>query len=107
VTWRPEIMDWVVEKLLAVVHWVPALFLEEGSPNHDLIRVMFALLLLVLVLPRQNEERSWIPSSRHQDLVTAQENKPFCVAGSDMNCLKDSVKKASNRGKSLKYIHHL
>jgi hypothetical protein len=43
-------IDWVVEKILAVVHWVPALFLEEGSPNHDLVRAMFALLLLVLIV---------------------------------------------------------
>jgi hypothetical protein len=43
-------IDWIVEKILAVVHWVPALFLEEGSPNHDLVRAMFALLLLVLIV---------------------------------------------------------
>jgi cbb3-type cytochrome oxidase subunit 1 len=42
--------DWIVEKLLSVAHWVPALFLEEGSPNHNLVRAMFALLLLVLVV---------------------------------------------------------
>jgi cbb3-type cytochrome oxidase subunit 1 len=43
-------LDWFVEKLLSVAHWVPALFLDEGSPNHNLVRAMFALLLLVLVV---------------------------------------------------------
>jgi hypothetical protein len=43
-------IDWAVEKLLSVAHWMPALFLDEGSPNHNLVRAMFALLLLVLVV---------------------------------------------------------
>ena len=43
-------IDWIVEKLLSVAHWVPAIFLEEGSPNHNLVRAMFALLLLVLIV---------------------------------------------------------
>ena len=43
-------IDWIVEKFLSVTHWVPALFLEEGSPNHDLVRAMLALLLLMLVV---------------------------------------------------------
>jgi hypothetical protein len=43
-------IDWIVEKLLSVAHWVPAIFLDEGSPNHNLVRAMFALLLLVLVI---------------------------------------------------------
>ena len=43
-------IDWIVEKLLSVAHWVPALFLEEGSPNHDLVRAMFALLLLMIIV---------------------------------------------------------
>jgi sorbitol-specific phosphotransferase system component IIC len=43
-------IDWIVEKILSVAHWVPALFLEEGSVNHDLVRAMFALLLLTLVV---------------------------------------------------------
>jgi hypothetical protein len=43
-------IDWIVEKLLSVAHWVPAVFLEEGSPNHNLVRAMLALLLIVLVV---------------------------------------------------------
>jgi hypothetical protein len=43
-------IDWIVEKFLSVAHWVPAIFLDEGSPNHNLVRAMFALLLLVLVV---------------------------------------------------------
>jgi hypothetical protein len=43
-------IDWIVEKFLSVTHWVPAIFLEAGSPNHGLVRAMFALLLLVVIV---------------------------------------------------------
>jgi hypothetical protein len=43
-------IDWIVEKLLSATHWVPALFLEAGSPNHGLVRAMFALLLLMVIV---------------------------------------------------------
>lgn len=43
-------IDWIVEKFLSLTHWVPALFLETGSPNHDLVRAMFALLLLMVIV---------------------------------------------------------
>jgi hypothetical protein len=43
-------IDWIVQKFLNVAHWVPALFLEEGSPNHDLVRAMVALILLMAIV---------------------------------------------------------
>ena len=43
-------LDYIIEKLLAVTSSVPALFLEEGSPNVYMIRAMFALMLVVGVI---------------------------------------------------------
>jgi hypothetical protein len=43
-------LDWVVDKIWTVVTWVPALFLEEGSPRYVLFRGMVAILVAVLVL---------------------------------------------------------
>lgn len=43
-------LDWVAEKIWAVVTWVPALFLEEGSHRFILVRGMLAILVAVLVL---------------------------------------------------------
>src|SRR5258705_9678778 len=40
----PSMVDYIVEKLLAIFGAVPALFLEEGSPNVYIVRVMFALM---------------------------------------------------------------
>jgi high-affinity Fe2+/Pb2+ permease len=41
---------WISEQLLAIVTFVPALFVSEASPNFMLIRVMFGLLLIALVV---------------------------------------------------------
>jgi hypothetical protein len=41
---------WISEQLLAIVTFVPALFVSETSPNFMLIRVMFGLLLIALVV---------------------------------------------------------
>jgi len=43
-------LDWIVEKILAVLAWIPALFLEEGSPNVFMVRAMFALMLLAAII---------------------------------------------------------
>ena len=57
-------LDWIVEKLLAALSWVPALFVEEGSPNVFMVRAMFALMLIVAIVyavamwpPRKTFER--------------------------------------------------
>jgi hypothetical protein len=42
--------DQLVEKLLAFFGAIPAFFLEEGSPNVYMIRVMFALMFLVAIV---------------------------------------------------------
>ena len=42
-------LDQLVEKLLALFGSIPALFLEEGSPNVYLIRAMFALMFVVAI----------------------------------------------------------
>jgi hypothetical protein len=43
-------LDWVGEKILAIVTFIPALFVAEDSPNFMLVRAMFGLLLAVLVV---------------------------------------------------------
>jgi hypothetical protein len=43
-------LDQVVEKLLALFGSIPPFFLEEGSPNADMIRVMFALMFVVAII---------------------------------------------------------
>jgi uncharacterized membrane protein SirB2 len=40
---------WIGEKILAIVTYVPALFVAEDSPNFTAIRAMFGLFLIVLV----------------------------------------------------------
>jgi hypothetical protein len=44
------VLDWVGDKVLAIVGYVPALFVEEGSTKFMLIRAMFGLLLIVLIV---------------------------------------------------------
>jgi high-affinity Fe2+/Pb2+ permease len=43
-------LDWIGEKIFAIVTFVPALFVDEKSPNFMLIRAMFGLLLIVLIV---------------------------------------------------------
>jgi hypothetical protein len=31
-------LDWMVEKILTIVNFVPALLVEQGSPSFDLVR---------------------------------------------------------------------
>jgi hypothetical protein len=42
-------LDWMGEKIWAIVTLVPAVFVAEDSPNFMAIRAMFGLLLIVLV----------------------------------------------------------
>jgi hypothetical protein len=42
-------LDWIVEKIWAIVTYVPALIVAEESPNFTLIRAMFGLLLIILI----------------------------------------------------------
>jgi hypothetical protein len=43
-------LDWIVERTIAIVSYVPAQFVPQDSQHFTLIRSMFALLLIVLVL---------------------------------------------------------
>jgi hypothetical protein len=43
-------LDWIGEKILAVVSFVPALFVAEDSSHFILVRGMFGLLLIVLIV---------------------------------------------------------
>jgi hypothetical protein len=43
-------LDWVSETILAIVTFIPALFISEHSPNFMLFRTMVGLLLIVLVV---------------------------------------------------------
>jgi hypothetical protein len=43
-------LDWIVQKLLAIVNFVPALIVAEDSAHFMVIRSMFTLLLVVLIV---------------------------------------------------------
>jgi hypothetical protein len=44
------VLEWIADRVLAIVTYVPAWFVAESSPNFMLIRTMFALLLIVLIV---------------------------------------------------------
>ena len=39
---------WISEKIMAIVSYVPAMFVDQESPNFVLIRAMFGLILIAL-----------------------------------------------------------
>jgi hypothetical protein len=43
-------LDWLVDKILAIVNFLPAMFVEPNSPSFVLVRGLFGLLFVVLVL---------------------------------------------------------
>jgi flagellar biogenesis protein FliO len=43
-------LHWLVEKILAVVNFVPALFVEQDSPRFEIVRGLFGLMFVLLVL---------------------------------------------------------
>lgn len=43
-------LDWVIEKFILVLNYVPEVIVDVDSPNFQLIRAMWGLLLLVLLL---------------------------------------------------------
>lgn len=42
-------LDWIGQKVLTIVTFVPALFVEQDSPTFMAVRAMFGLLLIVLI----------------------------------------------------------
>lgn len=43
-------LDWISDKIMAIVSYVPALIVDRDSANFPLIRTMFGLLLIVAVI---------------------------------------------------------
>lgn len=41
---------WISEKIMAIVSFIPALFVDPESANFTLIRAMFGLILIALVV---------------------------------------------------------
>lgn len=41
---------WISEKIMAIVSYVPAMFVDQESPNFALIRTMFGLILIAIVV---------------------------------------------------------
>jgi hypothetical protein len=41
---------WISDTIMAIVSYVPAMFVEPESPNFPLIRAMFGLILIALVV---------------------------------------------------------
>jgi high-affinity Fe2+/Pb2+ permease len=44
------VLHWLVEKILDVVNFLPALFVEQNSPRFEIVRGLFGLLFVLLVL---------------------------------------------------------
>jgi hypothetical protein len=43
-------LDWIAAPIMAIVTFIPVLFVDKDSPNFMLIRSMFGLLLIVLIV---------------------------------------------------------
>jgi hypothetical protein len=43
-------LEWIADKILAIVTFVPALFVAEDSPHFMLVRSMFVLVLIPLIV---------------------------------------------------------
>jgi hypothetical protein len=41
---------WISETIMAIVSYVPAMFVDQESPNFPLIRTMFGLILIALIV---------------------------------------------------------
>jgi high-affinity Fe2+/Pb2+ permease len=44
------VLHWLVEKILAVANFLPALFVEQNSLRFEIVRGLFGLLFVLLVL---------------------------------------------------------
>ena len=43
-------LDWISDKIMAIVTFVPAMIVEQESPNFPLVRTMFGLILIAIVV---------------------------------------------------------
>lgn len=41
---------WLSETIMAIVTFVPALIVDQDSPNFDLVRAMFGLILIAIIV---------------------------------------------------------
>ena len=41
---------WISETIMSIVSYVPAMFVDQESPNFPLIRAMFGLILIALIV---------------------------------------------------------
>jgi high-affinity Fe2+/Pb2+ permease len=44
------VLHWLVEKILAIVNFLPALFVEQNSLRFEIVRGLFGLLFVLFVL---------------------------------------------------------
>jgi hypothetical protein len=42
-------LDWISDKLMAIVTFIPAMIVEQESPSFPLVRAMFGLILIAVV----------------------------------------------------------
>jgi len=45
-----RMLDWFVDRLMAIITYVPALIVTQDSPHFYVVRGMFGLLLIVLAI---------------------------------------------------------
>jgi hypothetical protein len=43
-------LDWISEKIMAIVTFIPAMIVEQDSPSFPLVRAMFGLILIAAVV---------------------------------------------------------
>ena len=43
-------LDWISEKIMAIVSFIPALIVDQESASFPLIRTMFGLILIVVIV---------------------------------------------------------
>ena len=43
-------LDWLSDKLMEIVTFVPAIFVDQKSANFELVRAMFGLIMIAAVV---------------------------------------------------------
>ena len=43
-------LDWISDKIMAIVTFIPAMIVEQESPSFPLVRAMFGLILIAAVV---------------------------------------------------------
>ena len=58
-------LDWIADKILAAVRWIPGWLVAENSPTFLAVRAMFALMLVVFIFYLITMWPSWDSIARH------------------------------------------